>query len=58
MTNANMKLVTVDVPFPNKLEIPPQKLEAGEFITVRIVELAKLTKELEGMIYLYRNSRR
>ena len=48
MTNANMKLVTVDVPFPENLEMPAQKLDPGEFIQVRIVELAKLRAELQG----------
>ena len=48
MTNANMKLVTVDVPFPEKLEMPAQKLDPGEFITVRIVELSKLRAEFQG----------
>ena len=48
MTNANMKLVTVDVPFPEKLEMPAQKLDPGEFITARIVELSKLRAEFEG----------
>ncbi|EIW60685.1 ADP-ribose diphosphatase [Trametes versicolor FP-101664 SS1] len=47
MTNANMKLITVDVPFSDKLEIPAQKLDPGEFITVRIVELAKLRAEFK-----------
>lgn len=49
MTNANMKLVTVDVPFPDKLETYDQKLDAGEFITKRVVEISKLTEEFEGM---------
>ncbi|KAH9951439.1 NUDIX hydrolase domain-like protein [Amylocystis lapponica] len=47
MTTANMKLVMVDVPFPDKLEKSDQKLEAGEFITIRIVELPKLVAELK-----------
>jgi len=47
MTTANMKLVMVDVPFPDKLEMSDQKLEAGEFITTRIVELQNLAAELE-----------
>ncbi|KAI0710418.1 NUDIX hydrolase domain-like protein [Cerioporus squamosus] len=47
MTNANMKLVTVDVPFPEKLEMPAQKLDPGEFITARIVELSKLRAEFQ-----------
>jgi hypothetical protein len=48
MTNANMKLVVVDVPFADKLEIYDQKLDAGEFITRRVVELSKLSDELKG----------
>ncbi|KAI9056659.1 hypothetical protein FKP32DRAFT_1682203 [Trametes sanguinea] len=47
MTNANMKLVTVDVPFPENLEMPEQKLDPGEFIQARIVEIAKLSAELK-----------
>ncbi|KAI0637292.1 NUDIX hydrolase domain-like protein [Trametes polyzona] len=47
MTSANMKLVTVDVPFPEKLEMPAQKLDPGEFITARIVELSKLRAEFK-----------
>lgn len=46
MTNANMKLVVVDVPFPENLEVFEQKLEAGEFITRRVIELGNLSKEL------------
>lgn len=49
MSNANMKLVTVDVPFPDKLEMYDQKLDAGEFITKRVVEISKLTEEFKGM---------
>ena len=45
MTNANMKLVMVDVAFPGALETYDQKLEAGEFITRRVVELSKLSEE-------------
>ena len=48
MTTANMKLIAVDVPFPDKLEKSAQKLEPGEYITARIVELAKLPDELKG----------
>lgn len=43
-----MKLVTVDVSFPDELETYEQKLDAGEFITKRVVEIAKLTEEFEG----------
>ena len=48
MTNANMKLVIVDVPFPDKMETYDQKLDAGEFITKRVVELSKLSEEFAG----------
>jgi len=47
MTTANMKLVVVDVPFRDKLEQSAQKLDPGEFITARIVEIAKLAAELK-----------
>lgn len=46
MTNANMKLVILDVRLEDKLEVPVQKLDAGEFIVKRVVELAKLEEEL------------
>lgn len=48
MTTANMKLIAVDVPFPDKLEKSAQKLEPGEDIVARIVELSKLSDELKG----------
>lgn len=48
MTNANMKLVLVNVELEDKLESPQQKLEAGEFIVPRVVELANLHEELKG----------
>ena len=48
MTNANMRLITVDVPFPGELEVYEQKLDAGEFITKRVVALDKLSAEFEG----------
>jgi ADP-ribose pyrophosphatase len=46
MTNANMKLVALSVKCPNTLQTPEQKLDEGEFITVRVVELAKLHQTL------------
>lgn len=49
MTNANMKLVMVDVPFAGELETYDQKLDAGEFITRRVVELSKLSEEFASM---------
>jgi len=47
MTNANMKLVVVCVDLANKMETPQQKLDAGEFIVKRVVEIAKLNDELK-----------
>ncbi|KAG6910892.1 hypothetical protein DXG01_006575 [Tephrocybe rancida] len=47
MTNANMKLVVLGVVLDDKLELPDQKLEAGEFIVRRVVELSKLNSELK-----------
>lgn len=55
MTNANMKLVVVDVPFPDKLEVYDQKLDAGEFITRRVVELSKLSEEFKGELSFVRS---
>lgn len=49
MTTANMKLVMLGVTFPDKLESHSPKLEAGEHIVTRVVELAKLADELNGM---------
>lgn len=48
MTTANMKLVTVDVLLDDKLEYPDQKLDEGEAIVKRVVELKSLYKELKG----------
>lgn len=48
MTNANMKLVVLDVLLPDRMETPNQKLESGEFIVRRVVELAKLKECLHG----------
>lgn len=48
MTTANMKLVVLNVELVDKMEAPEQKLEAGEFIVKRVVELAKLNDELRG----------
>ncbi|EDR11028.1 uncharacterized protein LACBIDRAFT_316136 [Laccaria bicolor S238N-H82] len=52
MTNANMKLVTLEVLLENSLELPEQKLEKGEFIINRVVELARLSEELKGNAFL------
>jgi len=48
MTNANMKLVILDVPLDGEMESPEQNLEAGETITRRTVEVAKLYSVLKG----------
>ncbi|KAJ6611786.1 NUDIX hydrolase domain-like protein [Mycena sp. CBHHK59/15] len=48
MTTANMKLVVLNVDLADKMETPEQKLEAGEFIIKRVVELAKLNDELKA----------
>ncbi|EGN98038.1 hypothetical protein SERLA73DRAFT_138283 [Serpula lacrymans var. lacrymans S7.3] len=47
MTNANMKLVIVNVPMKDKLETPNSKLDAGEYIVKKVVELDKLFDELK-----------
>lgn len=43
-----MKLVSVAVICKDKLETPDQKLDDGESITIRVVELAKLNQTLKG----------
>jgi hypothetical protein len=48
MSNTNMKLVLLSVSLPGDLEVPTQKLDPGEFITKRVVELSKLTDELKS----------
>jgi ADP-ribose pyrophosphatase len=53
MTNANMKLIVLDVILTDQLEIPGQKLEAGEFIVRRVVQLSKLSDELKGTRPVY-----
>jgi len=50
MTNANMKLVILDVPLNREMESPEQNLEAGETITRRVVEVAKLYGVLKGTV--------
>jgi len=47
MTNANMKLIVLNVTLPDRLEMPGQKLEAGEFIVRRVVQLSKLSDALK-----------
>lgn len=48
MTNANMQLVVLAVDLEKEMEYPEQKLEDGEFIVRKVVELTKLKEELEG----------
>lgn len=48
MTTANMKLIALSVTFPDKLEVNDAKLDDGEHIVKRIVELRKLKDELHG----------
>jgi ADP-ribose pyrophosphatase len=47
MTSANMKLVIVSVLLEDKMETPDAKLDPGEFIVTRVVELATLNDELK-----------
>lgn len=47
-----MKLVTLDVPLNGEMESPEQNLEAGETITRRVVEVAKLYGVLKGTVPL------
>jgi ADP-ribose pyrophosphatase len=47
MTNANMKLVVLEVLMEGQLEIPDQHLDIGEHIVRRVVELRKLESELQ-----------
>jgi len=48
MTNANMKLILLGVTLPGELEAPAQRLDSGEFIIRRVVELSKLSDELKS----------
>ena len=56
MTNANMQLVVISVDLDDKMETPAPRLEAGEFIVSKVVELAKLKTELESKAFLSTNS--
>jgi len=47
MTNANMKLVLLDVTMEDALENPGQHLDVGEHIVKRVVKLQKLEDELK-----------
>lgn len=48
MTNANMKLILLDVTMEDALEAPSQHLEDGEYIVRRVIKLQKLEDELKG----------
>lgn len=48
MTNANMKLIMLDVIMEDVLENHSQHLDVGEHIVKRVVELQKLEDELKG----------
>lgn len=52
MTNANMQLVVLNVDLEDKLETPVPKLEIGEYIVTKVVELSRLKAELEGTVTL------
>lgn len=49
MTNANMKLIAVNVHLKDDAPPPMAKLEAGEHIVKRVVELDSLNEELKGL---------
>jgi hypothetical protein len=51
MTTANMKLVILDVPLDDEMEMPDQNLEEGESIVRRAVEVKNLYRVLKGMLY-------
>lgn len=51
MTTANMKLVIVSVLLEDNMEVPDAKLDPGEFIVTRVVELAALNSELRCMYF-------
>ena len=48
MTTANMKIVTLATTFPDQLELSDAKLDEGEHIVKRVVELEKLYDILKG----------
>lgn len=56
MTTANMKLIALSVTFPDKLEVNDAKLDDGEHIVKRIVELRKLKDELHGESWIWDSS--
>lgn len=48
MTTASMKLVIINVDLADELVFPTQKLDDGEFIVQRVVELQDLYRKLIG----------
>ncbi len=48
MTSANMKLVVLKVAFDDELQLSEAKLDEGERIVKRVVELDQLHHELTG----------
>lgn len=48
MTTARMKLVVVKVELKDEMEYPAASPDPGEHIVVRVVELAQLTRVLQG----------
>ena len=49
MTTANMKVVMLSVVFPDQIELSDAKLDEGEYIVKRVVEITRLKDELDGM---------
>lgn len=47
-----MKLVLLSVTLPGEMETPEAQLEAGEFITKRVIALTDLNEELKGALFL------
>lgn len=45
-----MNLVVLEVILPDQLETPSQRLETGEFIVRKVVQLSKLNDELKGIV--------
>ncbi|KDQ08545.1 hypothetical protein BOTBODRAFT_37837 [Botryobasidium botryosum FD-172 SS1] len=46
MSSANMKLVTLDVPFDESAGSPKQRLDEGEHVVKRVIALSELQPEL------------
>ena len=49
MTTANMKVVMLSVVFTDQIELSDAKLDEGEYIVKRVVEITRLKDELDGM---------